>query len=57
MRVLVVDDDLVTGEIIVEDLRHFGYEVAEASGLPRGRRTRAHPGMYRLVVPTGKCRI
>ncbi|HTQ40884.1 MAG TPA: response regulator [Pirellulales bacterium] len=31
MRVLVVDDDPVTSEIIVEDLRQFGYDVVGAS--------------------------
>jgi putative two-component system response regulator len=31
MRVLVVDDDPVTSEIIVEDLRQFGYDVVAAS--------------------------
>ncbi len=31
MLVLVVDDDPVTSEIIVEDLRQFGYEVVTAS--------------------------
>ncbi|HEY1598754.1 MAG TPA: HD domain-containing phosphohydrolase [Pirellulales bacterium] len=49
MRVLVVDDDLVTREIIVEDLRHFGYEVAEASD-GREALELVRTGMYRLVV-------
>ena len=49
MRVLVVDDDLVTREIIVEDLRHFGYEVTAASD---GREAfeLVRTGLYRLVV-------
>ena len=49
MRVLVVDDDLVTREIVVEDLRHFGYEVTAASD---GREAfeLVRTGMYRLVV-------
>jgi putative two-component system response regulator len=49
MKVLVVDDDLVTREIVVEDLRHFGYEVTEASD---GREAfeLVRTGMYRLVV-------
>ncbi|HEY4312331.1 MAG TPA: HD domain-containing phosphohydrolase [Pirellulales bacterium] len=49
MRVLVVDDDLVTREIVVEDLRHFGYQVTAASD---GREAfeLVRTGMYRLVV-------
>jgi putative two-component system response regulator len=49
MRVLVVDDDLVTREIVVEDLRHFGYDVTAASD---GREAfeLVRTGMYRLVV-------
>ncbi|HVU89235.1 MAG TPA: HD domain-containing phosphohydrolase [Pirellulales bacterium] len=49
MRVLVVDDDLITREIVVEDLRHFGYEVTAASD---GREAfeLVRTGMYRLVV-------
>jgi putative two-component system response regulator len=31
MKVLVVDDDAVTCELIVEDLRHFGYDVTAAT--------------------------
>ncbi len=49
MRVLVVDDDLVTREIVVEDLKHFGYEVTAASD---GREAfeLVRTGMYHLVV-------
>jgi putative two-component system response regulator len=49
MRVLVVDDDLVTREIVVEDLRHFGYDVTAASD---GREAfeLVRTGLYRLVV-------
>jgi len=49
MRVLVVDDDLVTREIVVEDLRHFGYEVTAASD---GREAfeLVRTGMFHLVV-------
>ena len=31
MKVLVVDDDPVTCELIVADLRHFGYDVTAAT--------------------------
>jgi putative two-component system response regulator len=49
MRVLVVDDDLITREIVVEDLRHFGYDVTAASD---GREAfeLVRTGMFRLVV-------
>jgi len=49
MRVLVVDDDLVTREIIVEDLRHFGYDVTAASD---GREAfdLLRTGQFRLVI-------
>jgi len=49
MQVLVVDDDPVTTEIIVENLRHFGYEVAAASN---GREAfdLVRTGQFHLVV-------
>ena len=49
MRVLVVDDDLVTREIVVEDLRHFGYDVTEASD-GREALELVRTGMFRMVV-------
>jgi putative two-component system response regulator len=49
MRVLVVDDDLITREIVVEDLRHFGYEVT-AAGDGREALDLVRTGLYRLVV-------
>jgi putative two-component system response regulator len=49
MLVLVVDDDPVTSEIIVEDLRQFGYEVVTASN---GREAfdLIRTGQFHLVV-------
>jgi putative two-component system response regulator len=49
MRVLVVDDDPVTSEIIVEDLRQFGYEVVAASN---GREAfdLIRTGQFHLVI-------
>jgi putative two-component system response regulator len=49
MRVLIVDDDPVTLEIIVENLRQFGYDVASASD---GREAfeLIRTGQFRLVV-------
>ena len=49
MRVLVVDDDPVTTEIIVENLRHFGYDVTAASN---GREAfdLVRTGQFHLVV-------
>jgi putative two-component system response regulator len=49
MLVLVVDDDPVTSEIIVEDLRQFGYEVVTASN---GREAfdLIRSGQFHLVV-------
>jgi putative two-component system response regulator len=49
MRVLIVDDDPVTVEIVGEDLRHFGYDVTTAaSGTEAFDLIRT--GRYRLVV-------
>jgi putative two-component system response regulator len=49
MRVLVVDDDPVTTEIVVHDLRHYGYDVTAASnGLEAFELVRS--GRFRLVV-------
>jgi len=49
MRVLVVDDDPVTSEIIVENLRHFGYDVTAAAD---GREAfdLVRTGQFHLVV-------
>src|SRR3990172_1013686 len=49
MRVLVVDDDPVTIEMIVDGLRHFGYDVTSASN---GQEAFDHvrSGRFRLVV-------
>jgi putative two-component system response regulator len=49
MRVLVVDDDPITAEIIVENLRHFGYDVTPASN---GREAfdLVRTGQFHLVV-------
>jgi putative two-component system response regulator len=49
MRVLIVDDDPVTLEILVENLRQFGYDVVSASN---GREAfeQVRTGQFRLVV-------
>jgi putative two-component system response regulator len=49
MRVLVVDDDPVTSEIVAEDLRHFGYDVTLATN---GREAfeLVRTGKFHLVV-------
>jgi putative two-component system response regulator len=49
MRVLIVDDDPVTSEILVENLRQFGYDVVSASD---GREAfeLIRTGQFRLVV-------
>ena len=49
MRVLVVDDDNVTCEILVEDLRQFGYDVTAATN---GREAfeLVRTGQFHLIV-------
>jgi putative two-component system response regulator len=49
MQVLVVDDDPITSEIIVEDLRQFGYDVVTASN---GREAfdLIRTGQFHLVI-------
>jgi putative two-component system response regulator len=49
MKVLVVDDDPVTCELVVEDLRHFGYDVTAATN---GKEAfdLVRTGRYHLVV-------
>jgi len=49
MRVLVVDDDSVTCEILVEDLRQFGYDVTAATN---GREAfeLVRTGQFHLIV-------
>ena len=49
MRVLVVDDDAVTCEILVEDLRQFGYDVTTATN---GREAfeLVRTGQFHLIV-------
>jgi putative two-component system response regulator len=49
MRVLVVDDDAVTCEILVEDLRQFGYDVTAATN---GREAfeLVRTGQFHLIV-------
>jgi putative two-component system response regulator len=49
MRVLVVDDDCVTCEIVVEDLRQFGYDVTAATN---GREAfeLVRTGQFHLIV-------
>ncbi len=49
MRVLVVDDDPITAELIVEDLRHFGYDVTAATN---GKEAfdLVRTGLYHLVI-------
>jgi putative two-component system response regulator len=49
MLVLVVDDDPVTSEIIVEDLRQFGYDVVAASN-GREAFNLIRTGQFHLVV-------
>jgi putative two-component system response regulator len=49
MRVLVVDDDPITAELIVEDLRHFGYDVTAATNGKEAFEL-VRTGRYHLVV-------
>jgi putative two-component system response regulator len=49
MRVLVVDDDPVTIEMVSEDLRHFGYDVTAASDGDEAFDL-IRTGRFRLVV-------
>src|SRR5438477_10598995 len=49
MRVLVVDDDPVTSQIICEDLRQFGYEVTISTN-GRDAFELVRTGLYRLIV-------